>query len=424
MFRYIFAAVVLVCMICLVYWVVIRRVSRRMTPDEANREDARRHINMSAGTFDQHARKGLDAMNRIQHPKAADYFQRASLIRYHVGGNNDTRAAVVRDYANTIRRLDAADEDTIHMIHDIGDFVDTRMGLDMLIADADYQDDHIVHMIRALAADTAAATPAIAGGAAAARVDKYSDDTRAGTIVAAMTDAAKMPSNAQNVHDSCVNGDLREILRRLQADQPQVHPRESITRAREYIERTGSNPAALRTLNHFARGDKISTFGENEDVIFAHVWDRCDHPRNTARRQLMQDAVVAALADAVEGGTDVCANGRCARVLNSLVTLDHDPAVSETGVMTLGAYRLQIINELRDIIENCIDAAKKSTDPVIRAVGEAYDTGDDSPYPEADSQFKANMRTCIDRHVDTYSHKLSERDRSILKAETYIYATV
>jgi hypothetical protein len=97
----------------------------------------------------------------------------------------------------------------------------------------------------------------------------------------------------------------------------------------------------MRVLNKMSEGDMIGTFGENEDRILAYTWERCNHPRNRENAELMREAIANALSDGIENDTQVCINGRCGRVLNSLVTLDYDNEVAN-GVMSFEAYKNQI----------------------------------------------------------------------------------
>jgi len=136
----------------------------------------------------------------------------------------------------------------------------------------------------------------------------------------------------------------------------------------------------------------------------------------------MREAIVNALADSIEGGNQVCINGRCARVLNSLVTLDYDENVG--AAMTFEAYKNQIFQETKEIINQELDRALASTNDKLRAVGEAYEGSDVEVDSTVEEQFKQEIKQEIDRNMEKYEDKLTPAEIDNLKQECYVYATL
>jgi hypothetical protein len=197
-----------------------------------------------------------------------------------------------------------------------------------------------------------------------------------------------------------VNADLRDILRRLKDTAPfDFDPARSIAEARDFIVDTYQHDNnnhnkivdAIAGLDKAAECNLISTFNETEDRIFAYVWERCSYPKNASNRLLMREAVINSLADGTENGSQVCINGRCARMLNSLVTLDYDSAVAGSA-LTMEAIRNQIFQEMKTIVNNAIIDAKNSSDELMRVVGESYETGEGNPDPIVEDVFKNGMK--------------------------------
>jgi hypothetical protein len=439
MFTYILFALIIILLICVIYWAM------QTQRDKARRALAEDCIQASSGTYDKAARVALHSLTEIANPRAPDYFRRGNIIRYNIlggdvdGDNRAHRAAitnVMRDYTDTLLNV-GGEPGAGYMIDQIVDF-DRILGdaegvNDALLAHMlfDLQDFHTVVAQTAPAARREIAEERIARTTATA-------PTRAAAIAEALDDATQFTSNAQNVHDSKINGDLRATLARLKADAGGFppSPKRSIQEASHYIDNeyaadspdvTERRERAQRVLNKVKEGGRIDTFGDTEDNIFAHVWDRTKDTRNRTRATLMREAVDNALADSVEKGNEVCINGRCAHLLNSLVTLDHDPAMG--AAMTFEAYKNQIYQETKQIVADELSRARTGDSPALRDAAAIFEAGD-MPDPAnkdvvaADQQFRAEVKAAISSNIDTYSEKLSPAERTVLKDECHVYATV
>jgi hypothetical protein len=443
MFQYLILAIVTIVLISLIYWVCISR------GDKARRKKSEQALNESAGVFDQHARRALDELTQIQDPQPDDFFRRGNIFQYNLlegntrGTRGENRIArrqrqtavgnIIRDYTDTLLGMqgrvadigidrDLGPDFMVHRIEDIninllGGF-DDDLEIQRILAGFDnIVTTQVPAVRREIVQERRAQAIATANNRAEA-IDNYFDA------------ATKYTNDAQNVHDSKVNGDLRNTLQRLKRTAPaDLNPMQCIDECLEYIEDEYSHEHgekvrdAVSILNKISEGNPIGTFGEREDNIFALVWTRCSHSANRSNKDLMREAVVNALADSVEGGNQVCINGRCARVLNSLVTLDFDKSVSE-GAMTFEAYKNQIFQETKELINQELDRALASTDDKLRAVGEAYEGTDVEVDSAVEERFKQEIKQEIDRNMEKYEAKLTPAEINNLKQECYVYATL
>jgi hypothetical protein len=444
MFHYILIAVIAVLLISLIYYFSVH------TSDESRRSRAARALNQSAGVFDDAARAALVELDQIEDPTPEDYFRRGHIIQHHVlggevrggraRGDEDQIRHIMDNYTQALRGLRGADgHNTPGATGGAGatltpDFIVNQVGeFDHLLLNLeDVEMDGIMRDIARFHGGVETTTPVIRADTAAKRAEAAAAvaPTRSAAITTAFDSATVYTDDRQNVHDSKVNNDLREVLNRVRCP---IDPSRAIAEAREFISDRYSVSAgrtkatnASRVLDIVASGQTIGTFGESEDAIFAYIWNRAKHPRNSGRAELIREAVATALADGVENGTPVCANGRTARVLNSLVTLDYDPAIAAHGAMTFEAYRNEIFTEIKDIVADAIDGAATSSDSSLRAVGAAFESaGDvDESALGALAKFKSDLRGAIDAAVDARAGVLTPAEIANIKAESYVYATV
>lgn len=397
------------------YWLIWR--------DDVLRADITRNINLSSGGFDGYAKAALEDLTRIRNPTAADYFQRGDLVLYH-GLNGEMRRGpaaqralneVTRNYTNA---MNAGLEQRVgrhepeFMLHRMEEF-GTNLAEQHMLLDGVMQ--LFVNTLEVKA-------PLLRQATVIDRRDRAINETstRADAMQMALSSAIKYTSDAQNVHDGKVNADLRDTLSRLKATAGDADPSASIDAAAAYID--GDNKDALTTLALIRQKNYIGTFGESEDKIFSAVWERCSHTKNKKMKSLMRDAVITALADSVENGVPVCINGRCSRLLSSLVTLDYDDKVG--GAMTFEAYRNQIFQDIKHIVDREICTMKESDSAVDQAVGAAYETGEECKHTDAETAFKTQLKREIDLDIDAYVDKLTAGEIATIKEECYIYATI
>lgn len=405
--------------ICVLVWYFGR--------DKYKRHCAISSYNRSAGTFDKSAQDALSALNDITRPTPADSYLAGSIIQHNLLGAAPTttpaaRAGPLRNtmrfYTDALQGLDEAPQ------ADIGrDFMRHRIGeLGDQLRDEDI-DQAILGEVMRFTALTDVVLPKDAIGSAKARTQKARRDQSAGAsrssvMAQATADATEYTDDKQNVHDRAVNTDLRNVKARLEQTYDGKSCTADIGRYIAGNDHKATN--ARRALAEVAKGGPIGTFETTEDHILDIVWSRCAASQNRERAADMRAAVIDALADSVEGGTVVCANGRMSRLLNSLTLLDYDPVVAG-GAMTFEAYRNTIFGEVNDRVNEVVAAGRASSNDKMRIAATAFDSGDSS---SAAAPAISAVRDTVDAIVDGYADKIGERESRILKQECYVYAGI
>ncbi len=354
-----------------------------------DRKGAFESYKASNGTADEAAIAAINALGAARTPQ--DRFIRAQLHLYNIlhddNFNQDMRVGVLNnvadDYFNVLTGIygnglpstgifggNVNQPDVEFMLFEIGAFNDMYQPGTLF-------ENLLDTTVESTTTNTIAERKSKAASAASKPVEAVNNYFKSSSVY---TD------NPQNVHDSGVNSDLRHTLSKIRSYETKTPlPADTIADAITYINSKysgkGSSKAqhALSVLNdRIAQGNSIDTFNDTEDRIFASVWGRTNAVENAAQADKMRDAIVDSLADCYENNSIVCINGRTARIINSLVTLDKDGTIS-SGALTKEAYRNQIFTETRDIITREIKAAKDSPDPNISAVGKYFDGELDIP---------------------------------------------
>lgn len=431
MFEYVVIGLLVVIIICLVYWICIRKT------DEHLRADYEAALGKSAGVLDAGARAALGALAEIRNPTPADRFTHGRTIYHNIAGGdlgtfnreerqrlatavNEAMGAALQDTGERVGGRRAAPL-TTHMLTNM-DMI--RMGI--LVA-GEIADDEILRQIAADLGDNlnTRGNATRRENAEERAANAFAEtNTRAEAVERAFNDATVYTSDKQNVHDSAINADLRAIIDRINCA---VVPEESIAEARTYIDTAypGDNTKRANArlgLNKAMERHNVSALGLTEDRVFALAWERAKHPLNEDNAANMRESLINSLADGVENGHQVCINGRTSRMLASMTTLDYDDIVAN-GVLTLEAYRNAIFQESRDIVDAAIDRAKASTDEARRAVGNAYESGE-ILFGEAADKFNAELRAEIDNNANKYADKMSADELERVRAECHVYASI
>lgn len=419
-FGVIIVAIIVVAVACYYLW---------HKSDWRRRRRATESLAQSAGGWDDSARAALAELVAMDQPTAADRFARATIIEYNLhegtaAAHAEAQAAVAEDYYNVLRNIHELPRPAFQL---------GRMGAFRGRIDA----VHAPIVIRFTELfDTV--EPAVAAATTAERVNRAAAaaDTRAEAAEIFFDDVREFPEDTQNVHDSAMSSDLRETLRRLRADEPanSVSTPKALHEARQAIAAAWADDEppytdeqiaqrreyAGRVLARIEQGTSISTFGDTrEDEIFTLVWNRARHPRNDAAT--VRGAVLDALVGSVEHDSVVCSNGRAARLISALTSVDYDPKISD-GAMTTAAYKNQIFEEAKEILERALDAAAASDDADERAVAESYRaTGNDTADPPdaAVARFGAKIKREIDDNIAQYSDKLPPAVLERLRYDCY-----
>jgi len=438
MFEYVVIGLLIVVIICLIYWICIRK------SDEHLRAEYTEALNKSAGVLDVGARAALYALADIRNPTPADRFTHGRTIYHNVAGGdigtftreerrrlatqiNDAMAGVLAGedgmgvLGGVLGETQAQPRINTYMLTNM-DMI--RLGI---LAAGEIADDEI---LRAIAADlgnnlnTRGAEVRRANMQDVAAHAAATTTTRAAAVEKAFDMATQYTNDRQNVHDSAVNGDLRTIINRIDSA---VVPEAALAEARVYVD--GPYPGnadrkryARSGIDTAAKRANVTALGMTEDRIFALVWDRAKHPLNEERADDMREAFINSLADGVENGHQVCVNGRVSRMLASMTLLDYDADVAD-GVLTLEAYRNAIFQQTKDIVDAAIDRAKASDDAAMRAVGDAYESGETVEGP-ASVTFNADLRRDIDDNLALFRTKMTPEELERVREECYIYASL
>lgn len=232
-------------------------------------------------------------------------------------------------------------------------------------------------------------------------------------------------SDPQNVHDSNVNGDLRKTLDKIKSRHNGVRPVKSLQNARAYIRNRINNSdersrskynKALETLETVSAGNTIGTFKSREDAIFGYVWERSNLPENKDSSENLREALVDALADCHEKGSLVCINGRCSRMLGSLVLIDSDKELG--NAKTYDAYKNEIYENSKKIIDESVKKASESDDPKMRDVAKSYEDFNIKPDKDTFSEFENQTKHKISKMIDSYDN-LTPSQKETLKNDAY-----
>jgi hypothetical protein len=436
--------------------------------DTLKRKRSEAYIAKSAGGYDANARHALKEIAGITAKTAADTFNYANILRYNVLENrlnpappatiaprafiydanyNDGLYLAEPDQHRIIRAIYENYDQALRMLGDGAVAININDPFDLLTeARAQRQNaDMVEFMLQRIGeldeaiweADWPWATDLDGGrtreirhNVAQQRLSEAAEasNTRAETISKFLDKSIKYTNDGQNVHDREVNNDLRAVLDIVKETYPtNCTPAASIAEAQKYIStvdktsKRGIN--AMITLSKISDGNPISTYEEREDQIFSYVWERQKLAENARNAGLMRDAIVDALADSIENGDLTCINGRCGRVLNSLATLDYRPELS--GAMTSEAYRNQIYEEVKQIIDLSISDALASADAEVRKIGENYQNGepadDDNP---AERLYRDGLKAKIDAHIDSYGAKLQKKNLDSIRDDCYMVAAI
>lgn len=412
--------IILVITICIL-WYSWYMYSRRQR-DEALRERYRALLDDSTGAYDDAAADAEFTIGAIDNPTSEDELH-AGIITDLNRNLGDIRNATPVERANTFahytRALELIDNNTpdpIWTVDFIAGFIDRNA--EAVFANPvaapllhTYNDvspgvrKRMMEQARGLAAQTAANPTE--------RVAKTLDNVKTHT------------SDPQNVHDSAVNTSLRRTVTRIRDTTRIASFGDCAAEASAWINRCGDTvkrERAQRALASLSVPSFNSTIGCSDADVFAMVWSRHRVERNVDNADRIRDAVVDSLADFYErrhGGTGdnpVCVNGRCGRMLESLVLVDHDDSLG--GALTLEQHRNDIIEQVKTVLAREISAAKNSDDADMRAVAEAYEGSSTPVDAAAENRFKESIRREIDVIVDSKRDVLGSAAENV-RADAY-----
>jgi hypothetical protein len=437
------------CVLAILLLLVLLSTGKSNTADD--------FINKSNGTFDKAAQ---DALALLAEPEnATELMQRGNIMRYNVlegdangdatrgdtrgttNGNIDVRIAfgrVLEDYTQATE-VAAVNEELMPpgFLHDIITLYDATamnggggmfggtlagfiaggmfgggIGVDDEMQYIDMQLEQFHNVVEYN-------VPNIARNETRARVTKaVAAPTKAAAVATAL--APEYRSDSQNVHDTKLNGDLNATLAKLTETGPKGST-EIDAAIVECIDYVKDKPNALAAAQKMREGTHISTYNTNEAYILAAVWRRCDHRFNVDNRELMREAVSVSLTDCTENGGLVCINGRCSRLLGSLVLLDFDSTVG--SALTFDAYKNQIYEETKEMFEREIEELHKSDSADMRQLAQSYDDPSIEATDAATTEFHTLLKSQVDDLLTNYTN-LNAREIEQLRRDCYVYVTI
>ncbi len=381
------------------------------------RASAEAELAKSNGTLDVHAKKALRVLDQIEQPTAHDRFTAARVIELngHEGRINNVRVLddVVGRYMYNLVDDDGLDWFEIDQIENF-----TERNQDILYNPRYETFRETVQKQRPKMLQT---TISEAKQVAKNRVEAFA------TYV---DDSVIHTNDTQNVHDSAVNEQLRKSYAKLRETTPDA----AIAKAKAEIPTAVSRhlggllgaPEELKraetALSKILEGKHNTTLNANERDLLTLVWARSCMNENFSNKALIRDAVVQALRDMGEEGSEggvVCSGGRCARLLESLVLTDQDDkAVS--GLMTTEQIRNDVMERSNTLLNSTIEEfadAGADEDAGMVQVAKSYRDPSVTASVGDEKKFKAVVKAKIHKLIDQeYAEKLSDRDLTNIRA--------
>ena len=420
--EYIVFGVVLVLILYLIYC--------SFFAEKSADNEIKTRVHKSAGGFDKEAQEAFRLAGRNN--RARDHHIRGMIIGHniinaHLGGvigpgdGELLNAAVVE-----MRQALAMDttRDEARAIADwtegllMGDTAEPGRFVTLLdIGNYDLGDDFEANIFQPLAALNHMAVGALETANAKTVADRLADAALEPTRAEAQEKffEPEFTPNPQSVHDNLANKDLNRTLEAYQSSMTYTGRHHADTEIRRWVvgaDITPENVAkALQILDLMTQNELVATYGRKEQDILDVVWSRCYNDTVTDE-ELAKEAVVLALADSMEATGPVCVGGRAARVINSLATIDD---AAEKGALTFTAYKNQIFDETKNIIQETLDSYEKSGSSADRVFAKAYKAGDPTD-ADVEAQFIEEAKQKIIGNIDSYDN-LSDRDKTTLRAE-------
>lgn len=415
------------------------------------RKRVRDNIKMSAGGFDTYAKHALAELEGMKSRNATDAYTMGTLLEFNMLGGEITNApratvtAIASAYTETMERaaaqmmqrivqareepvggaiepVEPTDPPIEFMIAHIEQFTDNDFAN---IVEDDMLDDETINALFTRAAET---IPMIREtNREIRRVNaRTHTNNREDATHTYMGAARTFTSDPQNVHESHVNEDLRATLMRIeQSARTDTTLTVRLSHAQEFILNSELSPdartRACKSLEIVGKNQYIGTLQCTEGHVFGSVWDRAEDPANVVNENLIKLALANALADFWENGishSPVCINGRCSRMLASLVLLDYDNSVG--NVQTKEMIKNEIIDAATTIIDESVEAACVSANEKRRTVGESYRnpkiTADEAEELKFIDEMKAKISNMMEHN---YRDKLSPRDWTNIRDDIY-----
>jgi hypothetical protein len=206
-------------------------------------------------------------------------------------------------------------------------------------------------------------------------------------------------SDAQNVHDTAVYGELAEQFQKVRSENGRI-PNISNKTYREAMQwlkiRYQDDPEKeekIRQVETYLNNNyKLSHINATEQDLVTTVWQRAYDPENKEHFNEIRDAIGDAVLDCVEGEHVVCADGRSSKIWQSLAKLDKDPSI---GILK---SKQMIRNEI-------YERSAKIVDEYIGSNGSASTELKDSYNRDENSEQVKELKECIKGQIDSLANQ-------------------
>ncbi len=226
-------------------------------------------------------------------------------------------------------------------------------------------------------------------------------------------------NDTQNVHDHVLCKDLKSTYDAIVDGATKCT---SFDRYGDIIEVIGKHVKADKALciaETMACGLNIVAIGDNEKNILVNTWNRSYHPCNVSKGgdngAKIREAIIDQLADCYnDSGSIVCGNGRSARVISALSTIDGEGL---GNTMTGEAYRNEAFNLAQVSLKRNIKAFAASGDADDRRFAETFtnpnaDINEDNPgIQDAKDKFKKLILQDVDAYLKENANNIQESVR-------------
>ncbi len=399
------------------------------------RKKAVKEIATSNGTFDEPAQRALESLEKIQCPTPRDNFLAARIIdlNAHEGRINNIRVlnnVVDRYYTNLkpsqprrlernarLHRENNHEPDNLDWfeIDQIENFAARHM--DIMMHNPQYND--FIEAVLEKRPKKVIKTLAEAKSSASNKKEAF--DTYVDSNIS-------YTSDSQNVHDSAVNEHLRTTYTKLRETTPPTLNQSDVMfevpqaitdrfRFADTEEEKVKKKKILSALSEIEKNKFNTTIGTTEQDLLTLIWSRSNMPCNFSNKEIIRDAVLDSLIDmSTEKDSVVCSNGRCARLMESLVCTDADQS-TVNGAMTVQQIRNDAFQKSNEILQDTLEKYKNyTTDENLRKVAMSYEDPSIVTNLDDELRFKKVVKEKIEKFIDTtYVHRLSTRDYGNLK---------
>jgi hypothetical protein len=229
----------------------------------------------------------------------------------------------------------------------------------------------------------------------------------------------EITSDPQNVHESQLTDDMARIYSAINKKNnfdnqvmgiPSQHTMGEIQEflSSHPFENENKRKRALQVFRKMASNSPISKLNDTEDKILLNVWQRIHSPENHQRRTSLKESLADSLADGMDKNhlgeyKEVCAGGRCSRILGSLTLLDEDPAIA-APMKTKEIMRNEIFSKSYKVIQDELGkASDKDRDLYNGVIKENTENANQA------RKFEKHLKEKIEKFIRTDYHHVDNK---------------